>query len=121
MSEEIPRPRTRGDCANVPRPCPFVGCRHHTFLEINPKTGAVRLAWGALEPDELPAHVSCSLDVADRGGASLEDVGAAMGGITREYVRLIERGALLRITRKPTQLEALATFVDDANRRGTLV
>lgn len=35
------RPRTRGDCKDGPRPCPWVSCRHHLLLEIakhGPKT-----------------------------------------------------------------------------------
>lgn len=30
----IPRPRTRGDCLTMPRPCPWVGCRHHLLLDV---------------------------------------------------------------------------------------
>lgn len=30
----IPRPKTRGDCLNEARPCPWFGCRHHMVLEI---------------------------------------------------------------------------------------
>ncbi len=28
------RPRTRGDCADGPRPCPWYRCRHHLGLEV---------------------------------------------------------------------------------------
>lgn len=28
------RPRTRGECKDGPRPCPWVSCRHHLLLEI---------------------------------------------------------------------------------------
>ncbi len=35
----IPRPRTRADCIDAPRPCPWVGCRHHMLLEIGAATG----------------------------------------------------------------------------------
>lgn len=27
------RPQTRGDCVDGPRPCPWVGCRHHTYID----------------------------------------------------------------------------------------
>ena len=30
------RPRTRGDCKNLPRPCPFIGCRHNLWMDILP-------------------------------------------------------------------------------------
>lgn len=30
----LPRPKTRADCLQEARPCPWVGCRHHLLLEI---------------------------------------------------------------------------------------
>lgn len=30
----IPRPRTRADCLDGPRPCPWVACRHHLLFEV---------------------------------------------------------------------------------------
>lgn len=30
-----PRPRTRGDCRNGIRPCPYVGCRHHLMIHVD--------------------------------------------------------------------------------------
>lgn len=30
----IPRPRTRADCLQEARPCPWVACRHHLLLEV---------------------------------------------------------------------------------------
>lgn len=33
MLPEIERPVTRADCANVPRPCPFVGCRANLLVD----------------------------------------------------------------------------------------
>lgn len=86
-----PRPVTRGDCVDGPRPCPWVGCRHHLFLDVNPATGHIKAAFPGLEFDEIPE--TCSLDVADRGGASLHDIGRLMR-LTRERVRQIEESAL---------------------------
>lgn len=40
-----------------------------------------------VEPEDMA--ISCSLDVADEGGKTLEDVGLAMG-LTRERIRQIE-------------------------------
>src|SRR4051812_43658731 len=31
------RPLRRADCANGPRPCPLVSCRHHLYLDVNPQ------------------------------------------------------------------------------------
>ncbi|HUB07073.1 MAG TPA: DNA-binding protein, partial [Myxococcales bacterium] len=35
------RPKTRADCVNGPRPCLFVSCKHHLYLDVNPNTGSV--------------------------------------------------------------------------------
>lgn len=83
------RPRTRGECVGGARPCPWVGCRHHLYLEVHPSTGRIKLTFN-LEPWELAE--SCSLDVADRGMNTLEIVGQLLN-ITRERSRQIEAKA----------------------------
>jgi len=90
-----PRPRTRGDCVEGVRPCPWVGCRHHLFLDVSQKTGRIRYHHDLKEPWELSE--SCSLDVADRGGEKLRTVGVIIGGVSREAVRLIEAEALVKL------------------------
>jgi hypothetical protein len=87
-----PRPRTRADCIEGPRPCPFIGCRHHLFMDVTP-AGSIKFNYPGLEPDELER--SCSLDVADAGEFTLEEVGRAMN-LTRERVRQIEAAAMKR-------------------------
>ncbi|HEY3236805.1 MAG TPA: sigma factor-like helix-turn-helix DNA-binding protein [Polyangiaceae bacterium] len=85
---------TRDQCADGPRPCPLVGCRYHLYLDVSPKTGAIKLNFPDLEVWELP--ISCALDVADAGGVKLEDVGALMN-LTRERIRQIELRALSKL------------------------
>lgn len=84
-----PRPKTREDCANVPRPCPYVSCKHHLYLDVSRRTGAIKLNFPDLEVWEMPPSASCSLDIADRKGATLEQVGEILN-LTRERVRQIE-------------------------------
>lgn len=91
------RPATRGDCESVPRPCPFVACRFHLYLDVQPGTGNLKLNFPDLEPGDL--EVTCALDVADKGGAGLEEVGVSMN-VTRERVRQIETIALIKLSRK---------------------
>jgi len=81
------RPKTRGDCIDGPRPCPWVSCRHHLYLDVKAKTGSIKLNRPDLEPDEL--QHSCSLDIADEGGTSLQAI-ARMLNVTRERARQIE-------------------------------
>jgi Sigma-70, region 4 len=75
------------------RPCLFVSCRHSLYLDVSERTGAIKFNLPDLEPAEVDAQASCSLDVADQGGTTLEDVGEMMN-ITRERIRQVEVKAL---------------------------
>jgi hypothetical protein len=94
LESEIGRPRTRSECADGPRPCPHVSCRHHLYLDVNPSTGTIKLNFPDLEVWELA--ISCALDVADLGGTAIELVSELMN-VTRERVRQIEMQALSRL------------------------
>jgi hypothetical protein len=94
------RPKTRGDCIDAPRPCPWISCRYHLGVDPTP-TGGIRVAF----PDR-PFGVgpeSCALDVADRGGATLEEIGDVMG-ITRERTRQLEEIAVARLRSRSDDL-----------------
>lgn len=94
--EDVVRPRTRGECKDMPRPCPFVSCAHHLYLDVNPETGTIKLNFPHLEVWEM--RESCSLDVADRGGITLEEVGAIVN-LTRERICQVEVMGLTKIRR----------------------
>jgi len=85
------RPKTRADCENVPRPCPYVGCRHNLYLEEKKWSGSLHLAFPDLEPWDM--QQSCALDIAEEGGLTLEQIGEILN-ITRERVRQIQLQAL---------------------------
>lgn len=91
---EARQPATRAGCAELPRPCPFVSCRHHLYLDVEP-TGALKLNFPDLEPWEMPARQSCALDVADDGRVTLEELGRLLN-LTRERARQIELVAVAR-------------------------
>ncbi len=99
-SDRDGRPRVRGDCAGGERPCPWVSCKWHLYLDVGkevagPKAGrSIKLNFPDLEVDQVPE--TCALDVADRGGMKFEDVGERMN-MTRERVRQIEVEALGKI------------------------
>jgi hypothetical protein len=88
------RPKTRADCATAARPCLFVSCKHHLYLDVNPETGSVKLNFPDKEIWELAE--TCALDVADRGGITLEEVGSIMN-LTRERIRQVETRGLLKL------------------------
>jgi hypothetical protein len=101
---ESQMPRTRGECRDGKRPCPCVGCKYHLYLDVNERTGTIKLNFPDLEVWEMP--ISCALDVADSGGATLENVGAIMN-ITRERVRQIEVKALAKLEKFAKRLREL--------------
>jgi len=95
------RPKTRGDCAEGERPCPWWSCQYHIGAE---RLRVALKARGARESDRdvtdeelldiiytLP--YSCLLDVADDGGTTLAEIGEMLD-LTRERVRQIEEQAL---------------------------
>lgn len=85
------RPRSRGDCRNAPRPCPWVSCKYHLYLDIVPQSGSIKMNFPDLEVWEMTE--TCALDVADRGGITLEDVGMLLN-LTRERIRQVERSGI---------------------------
>jgi hypothetical protein len=91
---DVDRPESREACASMPRPCPFVSCAHHLYLDVNPESGAIKLNFPHLEVWEMAE--TCSLDVADRGGITLEEVGAILN-LTRERIRQVEVRGLHKI------------------------
>ncbi len=91
---DIPRPQTRAECSAEARPCPWVACKYHLYLDVNPDTGSIKINFPDLEPWEL-TH-TCSLDVADRAGITLEEVGEIMN-LTRERIRQVEVRGLLKL------------------------
>lgn len=92
--DDVERPQTREECRSMPRPCPFVSCAHHLYLDVNPATGAIKLNFPHLEVWEMAE--TCSLDVADRGGITLEEVGSILN-LTRERIRQVEMRGLAKI------------------------
>jgi hypothetical protein len=103
------KPRTRAECAQGSRPCPFVSCKHHLFVDVSARTGAIKLNFPDLDAWEM--NESCALDVADRGGTTLEDVGAIMN-LTRERIRQVEVKALAKLEALRDML-ALRDYIDE--------
>ncbi|MBC7174312.1 MAG: DNA-binding protein [Polyangiaceae bacterium] len=92
------KPRARAECKDMERPCPFVSCKYHLYIDVHPVRGSIKLNFPDVEVWEMTE--TCALDVADRGGITLEEVGDIMN-LTRERVRQVETAGLAK-------LEALA-------------
>jgi hypothetical protein len=103
------KPRTRSECADGPRPCPYVSCKYHLYLDVQTRTGAIKLNFPDIEVEDMVE--SCSLDIADRGGTTLEEVGAIMN-LTRERIRQLEVRAMAKV-KSLNEMEALRDFVDE--------
>jgi len=90
--EDIKRPVSRNECRNGRRPCPFISCRYHLYLDIT-RTGSITFNFNE-EPWEIPE--SCSLDIADKGPHILDDIGKYFH-VCRERIRQIEAIALRKL------------------------
>ncbi|HEY2364898.1 MAG TPA: sigma factor-like helix-turn-helix DNA-binding protein [Polyangiaceae bacterium] len=107
--EGVERPEMREDCQGGERPCPFVSCKHHLYLDVSARTGAIKLNFPDLEVWEM--NETCALDIADRGGATLEEVGAIMN-LTRERIRQVEVKGLAKL-QALRDMAALRDYVDE--------
>ena len=112
--EPYDRPKTRADCAQVPRPCPYVACKYSLYLDVS-ETGSIILNFPHLEPGDMPPERSCALDLAERGAMTLEDI-AIVTNLTRERIRQVELKALTRRAR-PAAV-AMGLGPDDAAALG---
>lgn len=113
------RPTTRGECLTMERPCPYVSCKHHLYLEVR-KNGTIALNFPDLEVWELID--TCALDVAEEtelgdpsrpsgngegDGVTMERVGLLLN-MTRERVRQIEENAKIKLQKTAIALREFA-------------
>lgn len=90
------RPKIRGDCQGGPRPCPWVSCKYHLYLDVNPQNGTIKLNFPGLAVEEMTE--SCAMDVAERGGITLAETGT-ISNVTRERIRQVEAKAVRSLNR----------------------
>ena len=89
------KPKMRSDCVDMERPCPYVSCKYHLYIDVHPVRGSIKLNFPDLDVWEMTE--TCALDVADRGGITLEEVGEIMN-LTRERVRQVETAGLAKLS-----------------------
>lgn len=85
---DVQRPRTRGECEGGERPCPFVSCRHHLYLDVNPRTGAIKMNFPHLQVWEMTE--TCALDLADQAGKRGLSLGALARAMGLSYDRAFQ-------------------------------
>lgn len=132
------RPRTRGDCVSRLRPCPFISCRHHLFIEVMP-SGSIKMAFGDGVDTLVSMAETCSLDVADRGEHDMGKIGRYLG-VTPARIQQEVSQALAKLRAHadeqnvnledmlhhivgdsdgPLPMDMMATLVDDASDKDT--
>lgn len=87
------KPARREDCAQGPRPCPWVSCRYNLYLDVR-EDGKLKLNFPDKEPDEVAA--SCALDLAEDGPRTLDSIAALMG-MSKERARQLEAAAFEKL------------------------
>lgn len=109
---KVDRPAHRSECATGMRPCPYVSCKHHLYLDVNPDTGSIKLNFPDLEVWQMAE--TCALDVSQRGGITLEEVGEILN-LTRERIRQVEVKGLqkLRETSADLGLQDFLAFLEN--------
>src|SRR5258708_32925716 len=48
------KPKSRSECVEGIRPCPFASCKHHLYLAVTSRTGAIKLNCPDLDVWERP-------------------------------------------------------------------
>lgn len=94
-------PLSRSECADIPRPCPFVSCRYNLYTDVTPRG---YLVTRDCDPLDMPPELSCALDIAEDGEHTQAEVGAILGGkrddiMGERGVRRIEHDALATMRR----------------------
>lgn len=87
-------PMVRAECRDGPRPCPYVSCRHHLYLDVN-DNGGIQFNFPDLPLEELDP--SCALDVIDAHGDLTYAELARLLNVTRERARQLADAAMAKI------------------------
>lgn len=101
------KPILRGNCYDMPRPCPFIHCKHHTATEVvrNGQLKFSRLAISLQDLHPLSNHwlvrmpETCTLDRAEQGRATLDEIGLIFG-FSHQRADAITKKALRKLRRK---------------------
>jgi len=106
---EYQKPKKRSECKSMKRPCLFVSCKHHLYLDVNPESKSIKFNFPGKEIWELTE--TCSLDIAEKGGSTLEELGTVLN-LTRERIRQVEAKALQKLRKSSVKFNLNLTFLD---------
>lgn len=90
---------TRAECVGHVGPCGFISCKWHLAVDVSVVNGNIKLNFPDDDDDGVDISSmadTCALDVADRGGVSLEAAGT-LTNLTRERIRQIEDVVLVKL------------------------
>ncbi len=87
------RPRNRSECRGGYRPCPWVSCKYHLYLDVR-ADGVLRLNFPGKEVEDILQ--TCALDLAEDGTRTLDQIAGIMG-MSKERVRQLEESAMKKI------------------------
>jgi hypothetical protein len=99
--ELLQRPKDRSECANIPRPCPFVSCQYNNYLDVDKQGKITRIRTDPhthlpmLHEDVDPA-TSCAWDVAEQGEFTEEEIADMLDTTTGDIHGAVE-GALRKL------------------------
>jgi len=122
------RPKTRADCAYVPRPCPYVGCRHHLDSDehdANDPRATIDRLRAPVRDESWPFALvarrpSCSLDVVDAGNILDLDQIKELTGLWHNTVEDALASGLAKMAADPELRDYFADLMDRDEARHPL-
>ncbi len=87
-----------------------------TGLDVSLRNGSIKLHFPDIEPWEL--EETCALDVADRGGETLERVGE-LANVTRERIRQLEIVSLAKLQARREMYELRDAYYGPTTAEGS--
>jgi hypothetical protein len=81
---EARRPRTRAECEGT-QVCPWVGCKWHLMLDVDPRTGAIKVNYPGVALEDMLA--TCALEVIDNAPNGITQRRSASRSTSRARVR----------------------------------
>ncbi len=101
LPDDWTRPTIRAQCPDV-RPCPFVGCRYHLYIDVD-EDGQIKYNFPHMEPWEL--HHSCALDIAEKSSEMNSQIDIArITGISKNIIKKIEDSAIEKLTSRGQEI-----------------